>query len=287
MAADVNVVRLYGQIVKKPRLYTARGADAPHAADFLLRTLARYHNSFNPQEKKYDIVTVRTSNPQMIEQIRDLRINNIILLKGMLCTTDVIMDKGACPDCGCRLKYSRLATYVYPLHILIVKEMLSEEEGYKLIDQNDELSNECIISGQVVSDIEFQESVRDLELNRKIPDSAKYMIRVKRPYHVAEDEDERKCDYPMVFTYYEQATTDFNSLHKGSTLNVRGAIRAREVKNTIVCPSCGAEIETEDSVLGIMAYYVGYTHDFVEPPKPEKRVDNLEILSPENSDGGE
>jgi len=278
MAADLNVVRLYGQIVEKPRMYLDKPNGEPVSADFLLRTLTRYHNSFNPTEERFDVVTVYTANQPMIEKIRTMRVNDIILLKGMLCTKDVIRNKGRCPVCGHPIKAQGLTAYVYPIHIMVIDEMRSEEDGIVLMRNNNEFSNECYVSGEVISEVEYNEATVDKETYRKIPEAAKYSIKVKRPFRIAEDSEQRNVDFPIVFSYFEQAKTDSISLLPGSTLNIHGSVRARQVSNDIICPHCKTVLESEDSIACIVASYIGYTHNFNEPPKQEEVKKNIELL---------
>lgn len=254
----LNDVRLYGQISEEPSLYFHRNEDTPYRGAMLVKTISRYHNSTSRDTIVYDEVVVMTHNPEMLLTFADLKKNDIIYLKGLLCTADILRTYHC--DCGNKFSEPGTTCYIHPIHIITVEQQVSDERGYTLLRRNAEVSNEVIVDGMIVTPVDYSPEYS----------MANYKVAVKRPYRIIEDAVEKKQDFPAVNTYFEQAQQDAKCAHVGTRLNIRGSVRARVIDRKTVCPSCGHVMNVTDRISEIVASYVGYTHDWNRPDTEEE-----------------
>lgn len=275
----LNDVRLFGQIDGRPKVHIKRGAETPHWVEFMLKTLTRTSGNANITNRNYDVIRVSTKEPEMIEKIQTLHEDDVIVLKGVFCTKDVQKSR-VCQSCEEEIFENGMKSYVHPVHVLLVctffnkdgTRSLSHEsaviKGRRMIEENVEISNECILDGRVVTDVSYFEG-GTTEGGNPIPENANYKIRVKRTLRIAEDPIEKKEDYPVICTYHNQARLDKACIFKGSRINVRGSIRSRSFERENICPICGYIEKTQETVAEINAVHVEYTHNYNEPEKEE------------------
>lgn len=269
----INDVRLFGQLTQEPAYYVRKNATAPHKVILSVKTLSRYYNSQDRDRIMFDEVVVMTQNPDMIQFIHEnVKANDVVYIKGVMCTAEV-KRTFTCGGCGETFQEKGVSCYVHPINIYVCKKELTEKEGNMLIQKNSEVSNEVIMDGVVCTDIRY------------LPDKhyAYYKIAVKRSYHVLEDPPERRIDYPVVNSYFEQADTDAKCLRKGSRINVKGAIRVRAISRNVPCPCCGTEAEAKYTVLEVVASNISYTANW-EAPEPEEDTsvvveDNIDTIN--------
>ena len=259
MRVALNDVRIYGQVMGKPTFVTRRGETVPHKAVVDIKTISRYHNSSDVQKIKYDPVTIMTRNLEMISQIADLNQNDMVLLKGLLCTLDV-MSANFCEGCGEEYQIKSTQSYVYPIHLMVLEKQVPDDRGYMLLQQHAEISNECIVYGRVVTDVAYSEEYRN----------ANYKLAVKRSFRIPEDGADKKIDYPVICSYFEQAKQDSECLQRGSFINVRGSIRVREFERNVMCPACGLFEKRTQRASELVASYIGYVKNWKEPVRTEE-----------------
>ena len=253
----INDVRLFGQLVDDPKYYRKRNAELPYRMTLSIRTMSRYLNSTDRNKLMFDEIVVMTKSPEMIVYAaKELRKNDMLYIKGMLCTIDVIRQV-ICGNCEETFDEKGFTCYVHPIKIIKFSSGLSDEEGNMFIQDNAEVSNEVTIDGSVCSDVHF-----DPERN-----FAYYKLAVKRSFHILEDDPEKRTDYPAINSYHTQAQRDSICIHKGTRMNVRGAIRVRPITRKMICPNCGNEEELEYRVLEIVASNINYTANWDKPPE--------------------
>ena len=256
----LNDVRLLGQLVQDPKYYKKKNADMPYRMTLSIKTMSRYLNSTDRSKLMYDEIVVMSKSPDMIVySAKELRSNDIIYIKGMLCTADVVR-KVICSNCEQTFEEQGYTCYVHPIKIVKIASGVSDEDGNIMIQDNAEVSNEVTLDGSICSDVHYIEE-------RKY---AYYKLAVKRSYHILEDDAEKRIDYPAVNTYHDQAVRDSICVHKGTRMNVRGAIRVRTVNRKIKCPYCENEEELEYRVLEVVASNVNYTSNWERPPAEEE-----------------
>lgn len=257
----VNDVRLYGQIMEEPRFYLRRNETLPHKCVLSVKTLSRFNNSSDKSRIVYDEIILMTENPDMIQYARrNLQINDIVYIKGILCTADTTR-KLICSECGSEFTELGYTCYVHPIHIVLIESQVSDDQGYVLLRQNAEVSNEVILDGRVCTEIAYYEERR----------VANYKLAVKRPFHILEDSADKKADFPVVNTYFDQAESDWKYACKGTRMNVKGSIRVRAVERKVCCPECGCMEDVTYRILEVVASGVGYTSDWNQPERVEKK----------------
>lgn len=271
----INDVRLFGQLTQKPTYFVRKGASAPHKVMLTVKTLSRYYNSQDRDRIMFDEVVVMTQSPDMIQYIHsNLKENDVIYIKGMLCTAEVKRNF-ICGGCEAPFQENGVSCYVHPINIYLCQSNLSDKEGNKLIQQNAEVSDEVIMDGVICTDVRYMPEKR----------YAYYKLAVKRSYHILEDPPERRIDFPVINSYFEQAETDSKCLHKGSRINVKGAIRVRSITRKVQCPFCGTDAEAQYKVLEVVASNISYTANWEAPESEgattleiEQNVDNIETM---------
>ena len=252
----INDVRLLGQLMQEPKYYKKRSAETPYRMTLNVKTISRYLNSTDRNRIMYDEILVMSKSPDMLAYAaKDLRSNDIVYIKGMLCTTDVIR-RVICGNCEQTFEEKGVSCYVHPIKIVKIASGLSEEDGNIMIQDNTEVSNEVILDGSICTDVHYLEEKK----------YAYYKLAVKRSFHILEDDAEKRVDYPAINTYHDQAKRDSICTHKGTRMNVRGAIRVRSITRTVVCPHCNHEEELEYHVLEVVASNVSYTANWEAPP---------------------
>ena len=148
---------------------------------------------------------------------------------------------------------------------MLIESQVSDDKGYALLRENAEVSNEVILDGRVCTDIAFYQE-------RRI---SNYKLAVKRPFHILEDSADKKVDFPVVNTYFDQAESDWKYACRGTRMNVKGSIRVRAVERKVCCPECGYMEDVTYRILEVVASGVGYTSDWNQP---EKRENGPEII---------
>lgn len=269
----INDVRLMGQVIGEPTLYRKRGNPMPHRAVLTIRTISRFLNSQERDKIVYDDIVIMTKSPDMIVEINQrIHAGDMVSIKGMLCTADV-MRKFICgnDDCGEEYQDAGYTCYVHPIHIMKIKDAMAEDDANIYIHENAEVSNEVTLDGTVCSEVFFRE-----ERNYTY-----YKLGVRRSFHILEDNAEKRVDYPAINTYQAQAVRDHFCVHRGTRMNVRGAIRVRDVKRVIPCPYCGTEEERIYKVLEVVASNVNYTANWDSPPDSSAQAEEDEALEEE------
>lgn len=263
----LNDVRLFGQLIQNPKYYKKKNAEEPYRMTLSIKTMSRYLNSTDRTKLMYDEIVVMSKSPEtIVYAAKELRSNDIVYIKGMLCTTDV-KRKFICSSCENEIEENGFTCYVHPIKIVKVKSGITAEDGNIIIQDNAEVSNEVILDGTVCSDIHYLEERR----------YAYYKLAVKRSFHILEDDAEKRMDYPAINTYHDQAYNDSICAHKGTRMNVRGAIRVRNIQRTITCPYCQNEEPLDYRVLEVVASNINYTANWDKPPtgEPEETEEPL------------
>jgi len=263
--ARENIVILHGQIRAKPQIYINDGG-VEIKAMMSIKVLRRPTNSQGFDSKLYfDCPVIVTRNPEMIRAIRDLKESDMVDVRGVISTKD-IRKSTVCPNCGHKNHDYGSLVYITPIYICARERALNDMDGIQLLKSRSEISNLVNVIGNVCKEPEYYEDSD----NRSY---AQYPLAVNRRYHIREDADDIKSDFPWIKTFGKQALEDSKCLHVGSSVYISGALQSRTFSRTTICQECSQSYEWTDAVTEIVPYYIGYlancdvpkNHDEVEP----------------------
>jgi len=244
------VVRLHGQVRTSPQIYFDKTGE-PLRAMVIIRVLRRPTNNQGFDAKIYlDNPIIRTRNKEMIEVLSQLKANDMVDVKGVL-TSKEVNKKTICPECGAEVINKGNIVYITPIFICRREIGVSDGEGMRLLKERCEVSNEVDVIGNVCREPHYYTDGNGREY-------AQYQLAVNRRFHIKEDADEIRTDYPWIKTFGRQALEDSKHLRIGSSVYINGALQTREIKRRSECPSCFLEYEWNDAVTEIVPYYIGY-----------------------------
>ena len=248
--ARENYVSLHGQVLSVPRIYINKDGEATTAM-FIIQVIRRTatNKGFSPKIYK-DCPVIRTKNKEIIEQLKNIQCYDMVDIKGVI-TTKPIIKSSNCPNCEQKNSSEGAITFVTPIYICKRESLSNELEGLELLKERNEVSNLVNVIGNLCKQPQFF-----VDANNK--PYASYEIAVNRRYHIKEDDDDAKTDYPWIKTYGTQALEDSKCLTVGSSVYISGALQSREVTRKNVCKHCGAEYSWSEEVLEIVPYYIGY-----------------------------
>jgi len=251
--ARENYVHLHGMVRTSPKVYIDGNGKAIKGV-VALNVIRRPTKGAGYASKLFfDCPILITKNEEMIEEFRNLHIYDMVDIKGVISTKNM-KKSSTCPFCGKKNYVEGTLTYVTPLSVIKVNAVKDENEGFSLLKQRWEVSNELIIIGYLCRDPEYYEDEKHISY-------AHYPLAVNRRYHIREDADDRKTDYPWVKTYGKQALDDSQRLKKGSMISINGAVQMREIERATICSECGENYTWNETVSEIVPYYIGYLDD--------------------------
>ena len=160
-----------------------------------------------------------------------------------------------CPHCGEVTSRDGVIIYVDPIFIKRCEIGVSQEEGYRLIEDSEEISNQVKIMGTLCREPQLYENPKNKQME------CDFQIASNRNRHILEDNPEKRTDYPWVKAYGKQAVDYYEALHVNSTVYIDGALQARSVKREFVCEKCGEVFEAVDSAIDIIPYNLEYLKD--------------------------
>ena len=257
--ARENFVLFHGQVADAPTIHINNDGE-PIFAMFPLKVLRRPTNSQGFDSKIYvDMPIIRTRNLQIINLIKNIRQFDMIDIRGVLSSKEVI-KKSRCPNCEHINASDGNIVYVTPIYLCRRETGLNEKQGLDYLKERNEVSNLVNIIGTVCQEPQFY-----TDLNGR--NYAQYQIACNRRYHIHEDPDEVKTDYPWIKTFGTQALKDAECLQVSSNVYISGAIQTREITKTVICEECGCEYEKIQPVAEIVPYYTGYLSNCIVPEK--------------------
>lgn len=267
--ARENFVYLYGQVISQPRLRVKDGE--AKSAVFSMKVLRRPSNGQELESKVfYDCPVIRTQNAEMIAVIRDIAEGDMVLCRGVL-TTREYKKSTICPECGDMNTVYGNIVYVTPILLRIEERNKDIVEGTNLLKQNNEISNNVVLIGNLCRNPEFYQ-------DEKKRTYAQYQLAVNRRYRIKEDPDSVRTDYPWIKTFGLQATNDSRCLEVGSSVYISGALQTREISRKTVC-QCNCEYTWDETVAEVVPYYIGYLENCHKEEIKEDSADNLENVA--------
>ena len=252
--AKENLVLLHGQICTIPKIFANTDGELIKAI-FSIKVLRRPMTGGHILSDKlfYDCPVILTRNEEMIKQCSDLQLGDMVDIRGVLSTREVVKTT-LCPMCSVKNSIEGTMTYITPIYICRREKELSEEEGISLLRERNEISNLILVIGTLCREPEIY-------LNEKNRAYAQYQIASNRKYRIREDPPDKKTDYPWIKTNGEQALKDSESLHVGSQIYINGALQTREILRNSICDNCQHQYEWNDSATEIIPYSIEYFAD--------------------------
>lgn len=248
--ARENYVHLHGMVRTSPKVYIDNTGEEVKGV-VALNVIRRPTKGAGYASKLFfDCPILITKNKDMIKEIRELNMFDMVDIKGVVSTRNM-KKSSTCPYCGKKNFVEGTLTYITPLSVIKVNSVKDENEGFSLLKKRWEVSNELIVIGYLCADPQYYEDEKHISY-------AHYPLAVNRRYHIKEDADDVRTDYPWVKTYGRQALDDSQRLKKGSLISINGAIQMREIERATVCSECGETYMWPETVSEIVPYYIGY-----------------------------
>lgn len=205
---------------------------------------------------------LRTQEPEVLEKIKALKINDVVSVTGFLATKE--KDKSAkCDECGTvnrrvdacvsqnKVKSGGNIVYVYPINLSLKKHCEDTAEAIEYLRNNQENINRVLIMGNLTS------APVTGKLG-KIP-YTRFQIAVNRKYHPkAGGALYDRTDYPWIYSYGENALRDKEKLDTGSLVFVEGELQSRNFKEQYTCQECGHTYEVPGRTLEVAAQNIQY-----------------------------
>ena len=255
--AKENTVYLYGRVLVPPNIRIDTDGNYL-SGKIILHTVRRSAASKElllQGERRWDYIAVLSKHAKLIkDRMADLEEGDMVQVKGTLCTYEKI-KQFICPHCGEVINRDGVIIYVDPIFIKRCEIGVSQEEGYRLIEDSEEISNQVKIMGTLCREPQLYENPKNKQME------CDFQIASNRNRHILEDNPEKRTDYPWVKAYGKQAVDYYEALHVNSTVYIDGALQARSVKREFVCEKCGEVFEAVDSAIDIIPYNLEYLKD--------------------------
>lgn len=255
--AKENTVYLYGRVLVPPNIRIDTDGNYL-SGKIILHTVRRSAASKElllQGERRWDYIAVLSKHAKLIkDRMADLEEGDMVQVKGTLCTYEKI-KQFICPHCGEVTSRDGVIIYVDPIFIKRCEIGVSQEEGYRLIEDSEEISNQVKIMGTLCREPQLYENPKNKQME------CDFQIASNRNRHILEDNPEKRTDYPWVKAYGKQAVDYYEALHVNSTVYIDGALQARSVKREFVCEKCGEVFEAIDSAIDIIPYNLEYLKD--------------------------
>ncbi len=264
-----NFVQLMGFVRKPPRKV------GPYAT-ILLSVLAPTRSQAASGIEGYAgicIPAVITLEEKLVGEIMSLEVNDIVFVKGFLGTRQELKNY-TCPECGYQddVKvmsdggiesiYGYIRTYVHPIYILRFQRLgdVSMEDAVAVLrEQSQEISNIVFLVGNVTSS-PIPGKWTNEATQEEIP-VCRYKIAVNRKYCASGMEELcEDTDFPVIYTFGNQAKWDAGVLQTGSSVYVDGSLVTRRVRADCKCPRCGTLFHVQDTRMEVVGNSVEYGH---------------------------
>lgn len=265
--ARENSVQLHGQVRKNPQIQISNGNLV--RAMLSIKVIRRTQKDQNFDTKLYfDCPVLFTKNEDMIKCINTLKVNDMIDVKGVVSTRDV-NKTSTCPVCGGKNQTIGTLMYITPLYIKKCDSVKDDTEGIQTLKSRSEISNIVKLIGNLCKEPEYYEDGKNMY--------ASFPLAVNRRYHIKEDPDEKRTDYPWIKTYGMKACEDSKKLHLGSSVFIDGALQSRQIIRSTVCEHCENLYNWDDTVGEIVPYYIGYLTGCGELDDTEEVIGEVQI----------
>ena len=265
--AKENLVTLLGQVISDVKVSVHNGDYKRSSA--AIKVLRRYFINDNKTGTiYYDVPLIISLNPDIIKKMILLERGDMVYIKGVFTTKDVIKSS-ICP-CGCTNEVKSTLSFVTPIYMTIFQKGLDVTAGEKFLNENSEISNSILIMGNLLNNVKaFTTSNGTTMANYKIASNRKFNLKNGCP--------EEYTDYPSVRSFHKQAIEDSKHLQKGSSILINGAIQTRQFNRNLTCKACNTTYYFDEQVAEIIPYSVEYLRNCIfEDDNNKNEFDILE-----------
>lgn len=205
-----------------------------------------------PKYKAFQIPVV-TRTEEIIRKIESLGENDVIMIKGVVCTRFMI-SRRICEKCGAIDSQSVTRAFVLPIDFIVLKQGIGLSEARNYTKEHAEFSNEVNLIGNVCT------QPRRIANNPMSP--LEYQIAVNRTYRIKEDPEDIKTDYPWVVSYGSYAMEEEAILQVNSQIMINGFIKTRQFVKGCRCQACNAPYSLQCQAMEITPYHVEYLRNY-------------------------
>lgn len=280
----MNDAMFVGLVSDMPSVQTKDGQIVQMAVPLLVINGTRTYGEKNYEtirsvdidSKGYDNVWVLTKDKAFIEEIKQMQVYDLVMVKGAVRVT-ANRKKSICPDCGFKHVFNSTKTTVYPIFMQRLETVgakygtYSEEtedavraERMKRLADFIEVSNIVKLIGVVCREPELYQRDSDGKAMLTFP------LAVKRKYFISEDDMSINVDFPYVKLYGSKAKQQYGILHKSNLIMIDGFLHTREIIRRIECEQCGNKYSKKDRVSEIVPYSVDYIRSNISDTEFER-----------------
>lgn len=256
----------YAQVMLKPRVIKNDDGEFFRASCALMTIRGKRSIGDNLENIRYDSPTLRTDNPTLCEEISGWKVGDMVEVKGTL-TSKEIVRTNTCPKCGEENQVQGVITYVHPIFCGRRETNISNEEGMRLLQYRNEISNNVTIIGMLTQEPAYHETSAGTLIG-------KYQIAVMRRYRIKEDAPDRRADFIWVKSFGKIAEGDRKYLKKGTLIYIDGVLQTVSYDRKIVCAHCGEEFTTQEVSTEVVPYTVEYLKDYIPQEDDGKAKDD-------------
>ncbi|GAA6315781.1 MULTISPECIES: single-stranded DNA-binding protein [Anaerostipes] len=262
--AKENYVILYGQVRQNPKVFISPKSGEYNGAVFQLKVLRRLRN--RDAELRIDLPVILTKNPELSKQIADIRKGDMVEIRGVL-TTSEVLKVSICPHCGAKNRKAGVNVHVTPIFINPQEKGQTDETGLELLKKKCEISNIFMGIGTLCREPDYHEH-REEDSHRVIKTCA-YQIAMNRKYFIREDPQDLKTDYPWIKSFGPLAEDDKDHLKMNTLIYISGSLQTRSFAKRAVCDQCEEDYEWNDVAMEIVPYNTEYLSDYIKAEKEE------------------
>lgn len=255
--ARQNVNFLYGRVSKEPIIKLNDNGELILGMVYIQVVRGVRDVKDNQYYIKYDKPLVMSREKEILEKMKDWKVNDIVQIKSMV-VTKTIKKTTKCPFCtdeegnATVNRIEGSLVYLNPIHVTKIRSY-GEDKKAAVDDilENREISNQLYIYGTLINDPRLFITKSKLRVTQ-------YQIASNRLFRVRTDDPNIRTDFPWVKTYGEQAVEDKLRLHQSSDVVIDGFLQARNIKRKTVCSCCNKEFRWKDSCMEIIPFSVEY-----------------------------
>lgn len=249
-----NSVWLHGQVYGNPKIII-NAEKMPVKARIVLKVIRRMKslNGMPEDNTRIDYAVIITEDTAIIRYMENnVREGDMLDVKGVF-TTRKKKKKRICPCCGAENIMLGVENSITPQYMCVREKGLSEMEGFNLLKERNEISNNIYVMGKVVSNVEYYEDEKQRY--------SQYCIKLGRKFWIKTDPADLRDDFPHVKSYGVLGERDREYITEGSHIFINGSLSTRKYKRHTECEHCGESFEFDDSTMEINTYSVEYTDE--------------------------
>lgn len=273
-----NKVLLNGQLADAELFSTVKdGEDSVYKIVLTMLTLRSYEVGGGKRHYKKERIKVVIRDEKQIQALYRIpaEVGCFMEIYGILCTVPK-PKRFTCDHCGNDIITHGISTFVRPLLFRVTESLeqlgiddidgLREDEVFGMLMDRLPVSNVVTVIGNVFRNPEYAPA----------EGVCTYGIAINRSFHILEDPEDIRSDFPWIKSFGENAYRDYQYLKnrlpdkQGTTVYVRGSLQGREnYVRKIKCPFCDgvSEKEDEEGTIEIMSKETVFLRNYNEVPE--------------------